>query len=103
MRRSGALMLLAALAVIGAGCGGSHPPAGVLLEEINETEKEALAIAPGPDPSPTLHLAQQQRDAAAPLVQKGKDGQAAPILERGLATMRAARARAEFERASAEA
>ncbi len=96
-------MLLAALAVMGAGCGGSHPPAGVLLEEINETEKEALAIAPGPDPSPTLHLAQQQRDAAAPLVQKGKDGQAAPILERGLATMRAARARAEFERASAEA
>lgn len=86
-----------------AGCGSSRPPAAMLLNEVNATEREVLAIDPDPVGSEAFRVARVQRDTAASLVQKGQEKRAAPILERSLAGMREARAFAEYRRADEEA
>ncbi len=90
-------------AIWSAGCGSSRPPAANLLSEVNATEKEILAIDPDPSGSEAFRVARLQRDRAVPLVEKGDEKRALPVLERSLAGMREARAVAELRRAEAEA
>ena len=82
-------LLLALGVVLLSGC-GSAVRVGPLLKEFDAYERDARRLSPAPPASEYLSAAQAKREQAEPLVGKGKNADALPILERAVADARLA-------------
>jgi outer membrane protein OmpA-like peptidoglycan-associated protein len=93
MKRStpvGVAVLLAGAALILSSCGGSKVRVAPLLTEFDRTDKEVRALEPSPLAVEALEAGRSKRDAASPLVAKGKDSEAYPIATEAVAEARLA-------------
>jgi outer membrane protein OmpA-like peptidoglycan-associated protein len=71
-------------------CGGAKVRVAPLLSEFDRTEKEVRALEPSAMAVEALEEGRAKRDAAAPLVEKGKDADAHPIVTEAIADARLA-------------
>jgi outer membrane protein OmpA-like peptidoglycan-associated protein len=101
MRR--ALLLPALIALAAAGCGSSRPAIDPLVQDFDRYEREVRAIEPEAPAAEAWGSAQGNRDAAAPLIEKGKDRQAYPLMLKGVADLRVALAAAVEARSETNA
>ncbi len=95
-------ILLALGVVLLSGC-GSAVRVGPLLKEFDAYERDARKLAPAAPASEFLSAAQAKRELAEPLMKKGKNAAALPIMEKAVADARLALAAGLAEKAQERA
>jgi outer membrane protein OmpA-like peptidoglycan-associated protein len=95
-------VFLSLCVVILSGC-GSAVRIGPLLKEFDAYDRDARKLAPTAQASEYLSAAQAKREQAEPLLKKGKNATALPIMEKAVADARLALAAGLAEKASGEA
>jgi len=101
MKLVGMMSGIVALAV--AGCGGSRPPVSTLIRDFDRYEREVRMIEPEAPAAEAWQAAHEKRTAADPLVSKGKEDQAYPLMAKAVADLRVALAAAVEARSEANA
>jgi outer membrane protein OmpA-like peptidoglycan-associated protein len=86
-------------AILLTACGGSKTLVRPMMDEFSGYERDIQSLKPLPPAADVLSLAQGKRDQARPLVDKGNDKEAAPIMDEALADVRLALALARADAA----